>query len=69
MGYLHMDALQSHGMVHDGSLEDMEQISSRILPMESHGLRPVLGMAYLQVCATQSHRHAFFRQLQLIILV
>ena len=42
-------------MVHDGSLEVKETIASPILLMESHGLRPLLGMRYLQVHVSQSH--------------
>jgi hypothetical protein len=54
--YLHQvtHAEHSPGMEHDGSLEVMEQIRWRIQPMESHGLRPLLGMGSLQASATPS---------------
>ena len=42
-------------MVLDGSLEVKEQIGSHIHPMGKHGLRPLLGMRYLQVHVSQSH--------------
>ena len=42
-------------MVHDGSLEVKETIASHILLMESHGLRPLLEMRYLQPPAGQWH--------------
>jgi hypothetical protein len=48
MRYLQVCALQSHGMVLDGSREVKEPINSHIHPMVSTGLRPLLGMAFSQ---------------------